>query len=263
MGHPDDLGEDLMLTQTVDNGICRLQLHLDPDRDTDPFADLPRVTTLLGHPGSTPASRIHSMQWTQADLLTLDIELSGNQTALSTVEVADIGKVTLPPVCLPYSPEYRPLRRPDEARQTLHTLADRTQGCERIDLAGIWQDLSPRPRFARMGPVLALMAVLVFLLEIFQRRTGLLLPSAWSRVKREKAAKEPTSKRYKPVISAKLRLSWPRKKATAQGRRSIQTTIKQTPIEPTSEPSQSTPSSAPDQTDLLDAMKKARRHRRW
>ena len=68
--------------------------------------------------------------------------------------------MALPPVCLPYSPEFKPPEG-DRGLVTLDRLARSTGGKERVDLAGIWKDL---PKHARMLPVghWLLIAAMVF-----------------------------------------------------------------------------------------------------
>ena len=76
-------------------------------------------------------------------------------------------------MCLPYSPEYQP-PKPGQGVAALERLAKSTGGCERLNLAGIWRDIPRRPRLIALAPYLLLAAVVIFLLEIVQRRTGLL-----------------------------------------------------------------------------------------
>ncbi len=46
IGPSNRLPADMLLTQEVKNGLHQVQLHLDPERQGDPFAELPRVTLL-------------------------------------------------------------------------------------------------------------------------------------------------------------------------------------------------------------------------
>jgi hypothetical protein len=98
----------------------------------------------------------------------------------------------LPPACLPYSPEYRP-EPPDRGPAALAAVAAATGGRERIDVGDIWRELPPSTRWIELTPWLALAAAAVFLLEIFQRRTGLLsirtAPAAEAGPKRQRRAR--------------------------------------------------------------------------
>jgi hypothetical protein len=82
--------------------------------------------------------------------------------------------VTLSPVCLPYSPEFRPVE-PGQGRDALAQLAEITQGRERIDLSQIWGSLQRVPRSFELSKWLLFVGMLCFLIEILQRRTGLVI----------------------------------------------------------------------------------------
>ena len=90
-----------------------VQLHLDPEREVEVFRELPTVTVLRGVAGETPTVSKTNLSWTSADTLAVDIPIYGSETVLTTVEVPGGGVVSLPPVCLPYAPEFKPA--PDES----------------------------------------------------------------------------------------------------------------------------------------------------
>jgi Mg-chelatase subunit ChlD len=171
-GKPGELGRGAVPTQEMRNGVCRVELHLDPARQTNPFTSLPSLTTLFARPGETAVAKSTVMQWSSADTLLGEISLNGSQTALPTIDAPGLGQATLTPTCLPYSPEYRP---PDahEGARTLERLAQATGGVERLNLAGVWKDIPRQPRFISTAPYLLLAAVVLFLLEVIERRTGL------------------------------------------------------------------------------------------
>jgi Mg-chelatase subunit ChlD len=172
-GETNTLPANLLITQELKNGAAVVQLHLDPERDGEPFDDLPAVSILRGVAGSKPESEKTNLHWTSADTLEAEIPLRGNETALATVDVAGTGKLTLPPVCLPYSPEYKPVEA-DAGLIALEHLAKATDGRERASLGGIWKDLSRRPRMVELAPWLLLLALVALMLEVLERRTGLL-----------------------------------------------------------------------------------------
>ena len=113
------------------------------------------------------------MNWSSADTLLAEIPLVGGETLLTTVEAAGMGHVTLSPMCLPYSPEYQPLK-PGRGIAALEHLARATGGCERLDLPTVWRDIPRKPRLILLTPYLLLAAVAIFLTEVVQRRTGIL-----------------------------------------------------------------------------------------
>jgi hypothetical protein len=182
-GNDGNLPGNMLITQEVKNGISLIRLHLDPERDgraahsadelsSVSLPELPKVTTLRGTPQSTLYTEKAEMRWTSADTLEVSIPLKGNETALSTVEVAGFGRVSLAPVTLSYSPEFRP-GGSGEGQAALARLAQITGGKERIDLPGVWKDLARRPRLIGLAPWLLLMATLLILIEALERRTSI------------------------------------------------------------------------------------------
>lgn len=163
--------DGLFLTQAVRHGACVVQLHLDPARAHDPFRRPPGVTALRGEPGHLPTSESRLMQWVTADLLEVEFPLHGRDTLLASVQVDARAPIPLPPVCLPYAPEFTPdsRARGDDA---LKRLAAATAGRERLQLADIWADLPASPRHHPLAVWLILAAILVLLLEVLQRRTS-------------------------------------------------------------------------------------------
>ncbi|HTB83431.1 MAG TPA: VWA domain-containing protein [Candidatus Sulfotelmatobacter sp.] len=171
--HPP-LPDDMLLTQEVRDGVCFVQLHLDPDRKGDPFSTLPRVKVLHGIPGAAPAKNTMALQWKNADLLEAAIPVAGRETVLNTVEVSGQQPVTLPPVCLPYSPEFAP-DQPGRGAATLAQISTTTGGRERLEIPKIWDELPAKSRYVELAPWLLVLAAVLFLLEIFERRTGWVL----------------------------------------------------------------------------------------
>jgi len=77
----------------------------------------------------------------------------------------------LPPVCLPYSPEYAPDAATDGAA-VLEALADATGGAHVADAGSVWATIPRGRRRVALAPFLYLAAALFFLIEVFERRTG-------------------------------------------------------------------------------------------
>ena len=107
-GPSGNLGESMLLTQELREGVNVVQLHLDPERKGESFTNLPSAVTLRSLPGEPPRSDRATLQWTGADTLAVEVPLDGTETTLTTVEVPGYGPLALPPVCLPYSPEFKP-----------------------------------------------------------------------------------------------------------------------------------------------------------
>jgi Mg-chelatase subunit ChlD len=172
-GKTQGLGPGVVATQDLRNGVCRVQLHLDPARQSAPFTRLPELTTLSARPGETAVAKNTRMGWSSPDSLLAEIPLAGSETVLTTVQVPGLGQTTLAPVCLPYSPEYLP-QKPGQGTAALERLAKATGGSERLNLGEVWRGITRRPRHVALAPYLLLAAVALLLLEVFERRTGLL-----------------------------------------------------------------------------------------
>jgi Mg-chelatase subunit ChlD len=243
-GQAGPLSDGMIVTQEVKNGVNTVELHLDPRRQGDAFTTLPKVNTLRALPGAVPKVEKATLRWTGADTLGIEVSLQGSETALTTVEVEGQPPVALPPVCLPYSPEFKPADN-DTGLVALDRLARATGGKERVEVAGIWKELPRHPRLISLTPWLALAAVVVLLLEVLERRMG--------------------------VLSQVQRFSWDREKApTAARRRWFARRPRLAPLAPKEMPLEaSAPVLAPrplpsveEKTDVLDALRQARQRLR-
>jgi hypothetical protein len=172
-GQRGSLSEGMALTQEVRNGVNRVRLHLDPDRNSDPFTGTPKMETLRARPGEGPRIESVSLAWAGPDTLIAEIPLEGEETALSTVSIAGQKPQSLSPVCLPYSPEFAPAADGDRGRTALEKLSRSTGGVERVDLSAIWKDLPRRPRSFPLAMSFLLAAIVLILVEVLERRTGL------------------------------------------------------------------------------------------
>jgi Mg-chelatase subunit ChlD len=195
-GAPGSLGDGMLLTQEVKDGINSVRLHLDPERKGDSFAGLPSAVTLRAEStGGAPTPTKASLRWAGADTLALDVPLTGTETTLTTVEVPGYGPMPLPPVCLPYSPEYRPDVN-GRGVESLEKLARATGGKERVDVSTVWQDMPHLPRSISLSRWLLSTVLVLLLLEVLERRTGLLRAPRWLRLRR--AVAEGTTERRAP-----------------------------------------------------------------
>ncbi len=178
-GPSGPLPDNMMLRQEVRNGVKRVELLLDPERKKESFTGLPKATVLKAEPGQAPQTIQTELRWTGADTLTLEVPLLGSETALTTVEVPGQKPIVMPPVCLPYSPELKP-HTGESGRTALDRLARATGGRERdVELQKIWSDLPRRPRLINLSHWLLMVVVLLVLLEVLERRTGLLSAPRW------------------------------------------------------------------------------------
>jgi hypothetical protein len=111
------------------------------------------------------------LEWKNADLLEAAIPIAGRETVLNTVEIPGQQPVTLPPVCLPYSPEFAP-DQPGRGAAALAQIATTTGGKDRVEIPKIWNELPVKSRYVELAPWLLVAAAVLFLVEVFERRTG-------------------------------------------------------------------------------------------
>jgi Mg-chelatase subunit ChlD len=256
LGPTGELPGNMLVTQRVNRGVAEVRLHLDPARKGEPFAELPKVNVLRGQGETKPQAEKDRLHWLDADTLGLDVPLHGEETVLATVEVPGHGPGTLPPTCLPYSPEFRP-GEGGAGLATMERLARATGGQERVELAGLWQEMPKVPRLVEMGPWLLLAAVLLLLVEIFERRTGLVTRGgriAWDRVQ---AASSPLRRKKKAAAK-------PLPQPAGATRKPISASPTPEPVveapesPPSAEPS---PEPQPTGAGLLEALRKVQARR--
>ena len=177
MGSGEQLPNNMLLTQEVRDGSCIVRLHLDPERDEAAIDAAPKVIAIKQLGALMLEPETLEMHWADPDTLEAVLPLHGEETLVATLSLQDRNEtppVTLSPVCLPYSPEFRPVE-PGQGRDALAELAEITQGQERIDISEIWGSLKRVPRAFDLSKWLLFAGILCFLIEILQRRTGLVL----------------------------------------------------------------------------------------
>jgi Mg-chelatase subunit ChlD len=214
-GKHQPLPDDMLLAQEVRDGVCFVQLHLDPERKGDPFANLPRVKILHGLPGASPAKDTLAMAWVNADLLEAAIPIAGRETVLNTVEIPGQQAVTLPPVCLPYSPEFAP-DQPGRGAAALEQIAATTDGKDRVEIPKLWNELPVKSRHVELAPWLLVLAAGLFLLEVFERRTGWVSKSLGRRPANDPNAPEPVEGKTSGQGTA-IPMPWLSRKSAPKG----------------------------------------------
>lgn len=262
-GSSNALSSNMLLTQEIRDGTAVVTLNLDPERTSDPFTGLPQATLLRSRPNEPIAEEKGILKWTGADTLEFQAPLDGSGTALVTVQVPGQNPATLPPVCLPYSPEFQPAAS-DRGVTTLEKLAQSTGGLERLELTSIWKDLPLAVRYAPMAPWLLLAAVVILLLEVVERRTSILfgLVDATARASAAYGKSSPREKSPAPKTGRALRPVAPTLAGNAPlGKIAPLSPGKQTPPTPDQTPSPSSPpptSTVPSEEGILAALRKAR-----
>jgi uncharacterized membrane protein len=236
-GDSPNLPDEMLLTQRVKNGISLIQLHLNPDREGEVFRELPTVKVLRGAVGQTPSVDETKLSWRSADTLAVDIPIHGGETVLATVEIPGGGSISLPPVCLSYSPEFKPVRT-ESGVATLERLAKVTGGKQRINLGEIWDDLPRQSRLISLQPWLLIAALILLLLETLERRTGLLSMRHGRRFVTTVSQRIPREEREVAQVTASP---------------SAEETAPSTPEKPEK------PETPPDREGMLDALNQARK----
>ncbi|MEM1008003.1 MAG: vWA domain-containing protein, partial [Myxococcota bacterium] len=168
LGPPQQLPPHMMLTQTQKNGHVQIELHLDPERKNT-FSKRPRVRILRGKVGDKPGILDMPLQWVAPHRLALSLPLKGNETVLSSVRIGT-QTVTMPPIKRPYSPEFQPQLQ--KTKFSLQTLAAITGGQERLSLGSLWSTFPKTTQSFSLVPWLVWLAIVFFLLEIFEYRSG-------------------------------------------------------------------------------------------
>ncbi len=172
-GPANPLRDGMLLTQTVREGTSAITLHLDPDRKGEGFPSLPSLRVLRSLRGQPPRTERAALRWSGPDTLSAELPLGAEEVLLATAEVPGQKPAALPPVCLPYSPEFKPATR-ESGLAALERLARATGGVERTDLSAVWKDLPRQVQMIPVGRWLLLAAIVLWLLEVLERRTSVL-----------------------------------------------------------------------------------------
>ena len=232
-----DSTEGLLALQHPVPGGVRVTVHVDPERPALRGLDGVTAEILRHRAGEPPRAARVPLPWRSADTLAADLPIEGGETLLATVVYPDGRTTGLPPVCLPYSPEFAPDTRQDGAA-LLAELAEATGGASLADVAEVWRRLPRGRRPVPLAPYAYLAVALLFLLEIFERRTG------WFDARRRPRAREAAS-------AAPL--------APARGREVGTTAAGAVPVTPPPSPdAPHAPAAPPPESPLVRAKRRAR-----
>jgi hypothetical protein len=160
----------LAVQKSVPGGVS-VTVYADTSRPEVRAVEGLGLTVLRHRPGDAPRAEHLHLPWRTADTLAAEVALTGRETLLATVTYPDGRTENLPPVCLPYSPEFAPEGRQDGGA-VLAALADATGGGQVADVGGVWERMPRERRWVEVSAVAYLLAALAFLAEVFERRTG-------------------------------------------------------------------------------------------
>ncbi len=167
----DDEGADYMITQEIRNGVHYAALELDPARTADPFRNQPVLTAVFCEASGRTETKTFPLVWDGPDRLVAEIPLSGETVALGSIQWDRSRPHPLVPVEMPYSPEFVPSQ---ESGRELADLLRASGGRERVAIEETWDDLPKRLRAFPLTPVFCLAAIVLFLLEVAERRFALI-----------------------------------------------------------------------------------------
>ncbi len=250
-GAQSDLPPEMLLTQQMRNGICTVTLNLDPSLGNRAPIDPPRVSILRARPGQEPTAEDSRLAWVSPDALAIDIPVHGSETSIATVQITGHAPIALPPVTLPYSPEFEP-ESISRGVTSLQHLARATSGTERVHLQDIWSDLPKLPRTLDLSPLLLVAAIALLLLEVLDRRTGA-FSAMLERISRLTLRRTPAVATATEEMDTSSSVKKPERRVPTAERMAAKSPEAKSP-EPESQP---TP--AADSGGLLRAMQKAQR----
>jgi Mg-chelatase subunit ChlD len=192
---------------TIDRrgGEAIVRVELDPGRARTAAGDVRAATATIVPPGARigEAPQRLPLSWVGEDVLEARFPLQRSGIYLGAVQLGTGDVLALPPLSLPYSPEFEPRPDPGEGRATLAELARLTGGTERTTWDGVFAGAGVRDRQMRdLVAILTAILLAVHVLEIGGRRLllfaaarewmrGLTLPwprFAWARRLRPVAA---------------------------------------------------------------------------
>lgn len=266
LGQQQALPPSMLVTQQIKRGVAVLQLHLDPEQSTT-LTQLPKVYTVRADSGANPVSSNSAMRWVSPHLLQTEIPLHGKETVVSTVHIPGYRPVVLAPVSLMYSPEFLPSAEQHGSR-VLASISQMTQGRERVEVTSVWKDMPRKTTFLDIRPWLLGLAVLLFLLEILERRSGYVSSwlSAWrpqrASVSSQTQSETPTGDPTPNSIPTKSSRPSPEKSRTQVPQHMSETAHKTAPgVESTRKPTNTSDEKTEDVRSALQKASQRAQHR--
>ena len=159
----------LFPTVRREGGIAVVAVEVDAEAPTPP--DTSRLTARL----RTPSGAWHDHLLERVDEYRYEarVPLREEGIVIGTVRLGDESFVTLPPIALPYSPEFERRADPDEGGRLLRGLAGTTGGLVSPEAHVLFRGERAAKAFRIVSRELVLVALLLLLLEIAGRRLGL------------------------------------------------------------------------------------------
>ena len=163
---------NLPILQSIENGYWAAAIHLDPERDKEPFKSDPLIEVLRMNENNEQTFETIKMRRDTADSFSGGLTLKGNEVIAAMVKVDGHVK-RLHPICQPYAAEYVHDSVSDK-KNILKQIADVTGGKEVINLANIWETIPIKKQKKELSFELLIAALFIFLIEIAERRLSLM-----------------------------------------------------------------------------------------
>jgi Mg-chelatase subunit ChlD len=186
-----------------------VRLELDPDRPRDASARARAPVAAIVPPGDTAQPQRLPLSWSGEHTLEARFPLQNTGVYVGAVETAPGQVLPLPPLSLPYSPEFEPRADPDEGRAALAELARISGGLERTAWDDVFSTRGLRNRQVRDLIVpLAILLLCLHVVEIAGRRLLLFAEApAWLRARMSSWPRvlswRPPARARRPAASAR------------------------------------------------------------
>lgn len=164
---------DFLLIQRQSKGMLQVELALDPARENDPWKQRPMLNAVIAKPGKSVQNLRVPFEWTAPDRMEAAIPLEGDAVYLGTVSWEGGRPLALAPTALACSPEFVPSESSADEAPSTAALFKMTGGHERFVPEEIWKELPVYRRLIDLMPLLLVLALLLLLLEVGERRLGL------------------------------------------------------------------------------------------
>jgi hypothetical protein len=169
----------MVVTQDVVRGSVRVRLHHEPASARALEAEVTLIQT--GSDGEMLIEGV-PMRAVSGDVLEAELPLVSDRPAVATVQLGDGRSLSLAPVCLPYSSELVPTGS-GLGETEIERLIEVGGGRVVLRPETVWNAIPKAPRSVEVAPILYLLAVLLLLGEVLERRSGLVAValSRWRR----------------------------------------------------------------------------------
>ncbi|MBF0545514.1 MAG: VWA domain-containing protein [Candidatus Riflebacteria bacterium] len=157
----------------IRNGYLFVRLNLDPERWKEDYSEPPEVSLIRSEFGKKPSTEKLRMTWESANSLVAEVNLHDREVVVGCIDLRNGKKLSIPPVCLPFSPEYQSFNS-SKAEFNRGKILKITSGKEKVELSSIWKDLKETPAPIPVVIFFLSLSIFLFLLEIVERRTKVL-----------------------------------------------------------------------------------------